>query len=97
MSDVRKNEAAKRFEQLWGGDSHAWSHDQRMLAEGVHVLLQKTTTITESNLRSRIDTLINQNPEACAAERTSGSSRSALTTQLRLPLYLRERTDICRL
>ena len=95
MSGVRKNEATKCFEQLWGNDSHAWNHDQGMVAAGVYALLQETTTITESNLMSRIDTLVNQNPEACAAERASGSSRSVLTTNLRLPLYLGERTDVC--
>jgi hypothetical protein len=97
MSDSRRDEATKCFAQLWGGDSNTWNHDQRMVAAGVYKLFLETTTITESDLMNRIDTLVNQNPETCAAERTSSNPGSVLTTQLSLSLYLKERANLCHL
>ena len=97
MSDSRREEATKRFAQLWGDDSNKWDHAQRMVATGLYKLFLVTTTITESDLMNRIDTLVNQNPEACATVRKSSNPRSVLTTQLSLSLYLGERADICHL
>jgi len=81
MSDLHRNEATKRFTSLWSGDSNEWNHDQHMVAAGVHELLLKTTTITESDLRARIYELLTARPKAYsenASGKTPSSSRSVL-------------------
>jgi hypothetical protein len=80
MSNSRSDEVKKHFVQLWRGDSNQWNHDQRMVAAGVYELFLETTTITDSDLRMRIDKLITARPEAYSVEvngKTPTGSRSA--------------------
>jgi hypothetical protein len=79
MSGVHKNEATNLFASLWGDDSQGWNHDQRVMAAEIYELYLATTSITESDLIKRINSLATKNPEACAAVRTSSNSRSVLS------------------
>lgn len=83
MSDSRRNEATKRFASLWGGDSNEWSHDQHMVAAEVYELLLKTTTITESDLRTRIHKLLNARPKAYSIDE-SGKTPSGIRSAFNL-------------
>lgn len=78
MSGVRRNEATNLFASLWGDDLQGWNHDQRVMAAEIYELYLATTSITESDLIKRVNSLATKNPEACAAERTSSNSRSIL-------------------